>query len=134
MLDLALNCNEGPINIKEIGIRQEISPKYLEHLIAPLRVAGLVKSIRGAHGGYILARPPEKIVLSEVIQVLEGSIAPSECVDDPSICSREKLCVTRDIWAEMKEAMEKVLESTTLKDLVDRKRLKERSKAAMYHI
>ncbi len=88
----------------------------MEHLIVSLEVAGLVKSIRGARGGFALTKPPFQIRLSEIIQIVEGSIAPVECVDDPKVCSRADLCVTRDIWAEMKKAMSGVLESTTERD------------------
>ena len=82
MLDLALNCGERPVLLREIAERQEVSEKYLEHSIPALRKAGLVRSIRGAHGGYVLARLPSEIRLSEIMEVLEGSMAPAECVDD----------------------------------------------------
>jgi len=134
MLDLALHYGEGPILLKNIAKRQQISERYLEHLIVSLKVAGLVNSIRGARGGFTLAKPPSQIRLSEIIQTVEGSIAPVECVDDPKVCSLADLCVTRDIWAEMKKAMSGVLESTTLQDLVQRQREKEQPKAVMYHI
>ena len=72
--------------------------------------------------------------MNEVIQLLEGSIAPVECVNNPGVCSRSELCVTRDIWGELKKAMNGVLESTTLQDLVERQKRKERPKEAMYYI
>ena len=72
--------------------------------------------------------------MSEVIRLLEGSTAPVECVNDPEICSRSELCVTRDIWGELKQVMDKVLESTTLQDLVERHKKKEQPEPAMYHI
>ena len=134
MLELALSYGKGPIPLREVAERQEISEKYLEHLIVSLRSAGLVKSVRGMHGGYLLAKPPFQIRLDEVVRVLEGSIAPVECVDDPSLCHRVRFCVTRDIWAEMKEAMGAVLESTTLQDLLERQKEKEQSEGTMYHI
>lgn len=134
MLDLALNYGKGPILLKDIAKRQEISVTYLENLITPLKAAGLVKSIRGARGGYILAKPPMQIKLSEVIQILEGSLAPVECVDDPRVCYRSALCVTEDIWREVKKAIVNILESTSLQDLVERQREKEQPKALMYYI
>ena len=97
----------------------------MEHIINPLKIAGLVKSIRGAHGGYILAKPPHQIKLSQIIKVLEGSIAPVECVDDPKSCPRKEFCVTRDIWMEMKKAMNEILESVSLKDLTEKQKIKE---------
>ncbi len=134
LLELALHYGEGPVPLKDIARRQQISLQYLEHLITPLVAAGIVLSIRGPKGGVSLAKPPEAIRLSEVIRLLEGSIAPVECVNNPEICSRSKLCVTRDIWSELKEAMDGVLESTTLQDLAERHKKKEQPESAMYHI
>jgi Rrf2 family cysteine metabolism transcriptional repressor len=134
MLDIALQRDENPVQLKTIAQRQQISLHYLEHIIAPLIAAGILRSTRGAHGGVSLCRPPREILLSEVIQALEGSIAPSECVDDPNICSRADICVTRDIWAETKKAMAGVLESTTLQDLVERHEEKQKLEAEMYYI
>jgi len=134
MLDLALHHGEGPILLKDIARRQQISERYLEHLVTPLKTAGLVTSARGAHGGFALAKPPSEIRLCKIIQLVEGSIAPVECVDDPKVCPRADLCVTRDIWAEMKKAMSRILESTTLQDLIQRQREKEKAEAMMYHI
>ena len=134
LLDLALHWGEGPVLLKDIARRQEISPSYLEHLIAPLIAGGIVRSTRGAKGGISLARPPEEIRLSEVVQLLEGSIAPVECVNNPGVCSRSELCVTRDIWTKLKRAMNEVLESTTLQDLVEQQKRKERPEEVMYYI
>jgi len=134
MVDLALHYGEGPILLKDIAKRQQISGRYLEHVIVSLKVAGLVKSMRGARGGFSLAKPPFQIRLSEIIQIMEGSIAMVECVDDPKVCSRADLCVTRDIWAEMKKVMNGVLESTTLQDLIERQREKRKPEAVMYYI
>ena len=134
MLDLALHYGQGPILLKDIARRQQISERYLEHVIIPLRDAGLVISARGAHGGFTLAKPPSEIRLSEIIHVVEGSIAPVDCVDDPKLCSRANFCVTRDVWAEMEKAMSAILESTTLQDLVQRQREKGQPGAVMYYI
>jgi len=134
LLDVALHQNESPVQLKAIAQRQQISLHYLEHIIAPLIAAGMLRSTRGARGGVSLGRSPQGIRLSEVVQVLEGSIAPAECVDDPNVCSRADLCVTRDIWAEMKGAMASVLESTTLQDLVERQREKQKSDVIEYYI
>jgi len=134
MLDLALNSGEGPILLRDIARRQEVSEKYLEHSITALRKAGLVRSIRGARGGYVLAKSPSQIRLSEIMEVLEGSMAPVECVDDPQVCQRAQLCVTRDIWAKMKEAIDNILESITLQDMVEQQNRKKNSKAIVYNI
>jgi Rrf2 family cysteine metabolism transcriptional repressor len=133
LLDIAVHYDGNPVLLKDIAKRQAISAQYLEHLISPLIKAGIVRSIRGARGGVTLAKLPEEIKLSQVIQILEGSTAPVECVDNPKVCPRSDFCVTRDVWEEMKRAMIQVLESTTLQDLVERQREKERP-AVMYHI
>jgi Rrf2 family protein len=134
LLDLALHQNEEPVPLKDIAQRQQISLRYLEHLITPLIAAGILLSTRGPKGGVSLAKHPEEIKLSEVIQLLEGSIAPVECVTNPGICARSEICVTRDIWTELKEAINGVLESTTLLDLVERQKRKDWSEEAMYYI
>jgi Rrf2 family protein len=122
ILELAMNYGNGPISLKNISEQLDISQKYLEQLIASLRLAGLVESVRGAYGGYALAKHPSEIKLDEVIRTLEGSISPSECVNDSEICPRSKSCIARGVWAKMEEAMSGVLESTTLQDLVEQQR------------
>ena len=134
LLDLALHQNEEPILLKDIAQRQEISLSYLEHLIAPLVAGGIIRSTRGAKGGISLAKSPEEIRLIEIIQLLEGSIAPVECVINPKVCSRSKSCVVRDVWSEVKRAINGVLESTTLQDLVERQKTKQQRRVDMYHI
>ena len=134
LLELAIHYREGMVPLKDIAQRQQISLRYLEHLITPLVTAGIVLSIRGPRGGVWLARSPQEIKLSEVIGLLEGSIAPVECVNDPKYCSRSDFCVTRDIWGELKKVMNGVLESTTLQDLVERHKKKEQSETIMYYI
>lgn len=134
LLDLALHYDEGQVSLKDIAQRQQFSLPYLEHLITPLLAAGIVRSTRGPKGGVSLARPPQHIVLNEVIRILEGSTAPVECVDNPKVCPRSESCITRDIWDELKKAMNGVLESTTLQDLVERQKVKKPSEEAMYYI
>jgi len=128
LLDLALHQDEGPVLMRDIARRQEFSLPYLQHLIAPLIAAGVVKSTRGAGGGVSLLKPPSEIKLSEVVQPLEGCITPVDCVNNPALCHRSTFCVARDIWGEMKDAMSQVLDSTTLQDLVERQRRKGHSK------
>lgn len=120
MFDLALRYGEGPIPLKSIAERQEISEHYLEQLIAGLRKSGLVKSVRGAQGGYILAKEPGEITVGDVIRVLEGPIAPMDCVneEETDLCNRAETCVTRGIWQKVKESIDGVLDSITLEDMV----------------
>ena len=122
LLDIALHCQEGPVPLKDIAQREQISLSYLEHLIAPLIEGGIIRSARGVGGGVSLIKPPQEIRLSEVIGLLEGSLALVKCVTDPSACNRSEFCVTRDIWSELKAAMDGVLQSTTLQDLVERQK------------
>jgi Rrf2 family cysteine metabolism transcriptional repressor len=133
LLELALRQGEGPILLKEIAKKQQISLPYLEHLISPLIAGGIIRSTKGPRGGVYLAKAPDEIKLSEVIQLLEGSVAPVDCVNDPGICNRSEFCVTRDIWRELKSAMEDVLDSTTMQDLVQRQKKKEQPEP-MYYI
>lgn len=134
MLDLAVYYGNGPILLKDVAERQGISEKYLGHLVAPLKAAGLINSTRGAHGGYMLAREPREITLKEVIQTLEGSLSLVECVDTSRICQRVKSCVTRDIWEEASEKMMQVLEASTLEDMVNRQKQKEQLQPLVYSI
>jgi len=134
LLDLAVHQGEGMVLLKDIARRQEVSLPYLEHLITPLIAGGLVKSTRGARGGVLLLKPPAEVKLTEVVQLLEGSIAPVDCVNDPRVCSRSASCVTRDIWMQIKDAIIRVLDSTTLQDLVERQRQKEQTETGMYNI
>ena len=134
LLELALRKGEGPIFLKDIAKQQEISLPYLEHLIAPLIAGGVIRSTKGPKGGISLARNPEEIKLSEITQLLEGTVAPVECIDDPGACSRSSSCVTRDVWTRLKEAIDGVLEGTTLQDLVEGHKKKSQPDKTMYYI
>lgn len=125
LLDLARHEAEAPVQLKDIARRQRISLAYLEHIIAPLVGAGIIKSIRGARGGLQLIRQPKDVKLGEVIQLLEGAITPVDCIGNPKSCERADLCVTRDIWCEMKKAIDATLDSVTLHDLVEKQERKE---------
>ena len=98
MLELSLRYDTGPVLLKDISSAQDISLKYLGQLIIPLKVAGLIKSTRGSHGGYFLARPPGKIKLIEILTAVEGTLDIAECIKSPEICYRSKNCVARKIW------------------------------------
>ncbi len=135
MLELALDYKKGPVLLRNIARRQEISERYLERMMTALVSAGLVRSSRGKHGGFTLAKPPGEIRLSQVIQAVEGSIAPSSCVDDPKLCDRVDICITRDIWKRLKKSMLETLDSITLESMVEMQKKKSaKSEARMYYI
>lgn len=123
MLDLAAHHDQGPTPLREIAKRQDLSVKYLEQLIIPLKAAGYIRSVRGARGGYTLARKPDKISVGQIIKVLEGGLSLVDCVEDPKICERERNCPTRDIWLRMSERLMEELSSLTLSDVLDGKKL-----------
>ena len=133
LLDIALHWGGEPVLMKDIARRQHISLPYLQHLISPLVERGLIKSTRGVGGGVWLAKPPDIIKLNEVVHLLEGSIAPVDCINKPEVCNRTESCATRDIWCEINIAMETILESTSLQSLVDQHRHKAKSDI-MYQI
>jgi Rrf2 family transcriptional regulator, cysteine metabolism repressor len=126
MVELARRAGEDPIPLAEIAAHDGLPLAYLEHLVARLRKAGLVDSRRGSRGGYLLARSPTEITMAEVVQALEGSIAPIECISQSSdgsiVCSRESdpshVCPTKLLWTRVRFAIVRTLQETTLADLV----------------
>lgn len=118
MVDLAIHYGSEPISIKIISQRQNISEYYLEQLFLLLRKANLITSIRGARGGYALSRTPQEITIAEIITVLEGPIEVSDCIEGVS-CSNIDCCATRLLWEKIKKSIDSVMESTTLKDILD---------------
>jgi len=120
LLELALAHGSGPLQIRAIAEQQNISNKYLEQLVAIMKSAGLVKSIRGPKGGYLLAGAPNEIKLSKVFTALEGPLVTEECLEHAEYCSKCTDCVTRQVWSDMQNAIMAVLESMTLQDLVDK--------------
>ena len=120
MLELALNKSNAPIRLRTIASRQDISIKYLEQLMATLKTAGFVRSVRGSKGGYILAKPPNQIKLDRLFNCLEGPGTIVECIENNSFCNRAADCAPRLLWAQLQAAMMRVLKSTTLQDLVDK--------------
>lgn len=120
IIELAENHGKGPMQLKVIAQRQEISIKYLEQLVAILKAAGFVRSLRGAKGGYLLAKTPNQIKLSEVFLALEGPVVTSDCLENEYFCDRADKCVTRGVWADVQKAIMAVLEAVTLQDLVDK--------------
>jgi Rrf2 family cysteine metabolism transcriptional repressor len=134
LVDLAMHNDGSPVQLREIAEREEISEKYLEHLMSLLKTASFVRSIRGSKGGYLLAKDAREINLREVVDVLEGSLAPVECVTDAKLCDRAGSCVTRDVWGEVQGVINDVLESITLDELCRRKKDKDQSSTGMYYI
>jgi len=118
MVDLAIHYGEEPISIKSISERQNISEYYLEQLFASLRKVNIIKSIRGAQGGYVLSRAPKDITVAEIMDVLEGPVEISDCVDEGT-CTNVDCCATRLLWVRIRDSINSVMESTTLQDMVD---------------
>ncbi len=119
VLELAENYGDGPLQLKCIAEHQDISVKYLEQIMAVLKSMGIVRSVRGPSGGYVLAKKPSEIKLSDCFICLEGSIVTTECVEDCNFCPRTKQCTTRDLWSELQRAVMSVLQSKTLQDILD---------------
>jgi len=121
MVSLAQHYHNGKesIILKKISDDEDISIRYLEQIIIPLKIARLVKSIRGAGGGYILARHPSEIKLREILSALEGSCCLVECVDDEDYCDKIDKCATYDIWKNASSLLKNYFENTTLQNLVE---------------
>jgi Rrf2 family protein len=134
MVDLAQHYNEGMVLLKDIAKRQGVSERYLEHLFLTLKAFGLVTSLRGARGGFQLARQPSEYKIIDIVRACEGQLSVVECVTDPDSCKRSRQCAARDLWTDLQSAMDEVLESLTLEELVERQNHKEQTKATMYNI
>ena len=133
MVELAINYGGDPISIKIIGKRQDISEYYLEQLFSSLRKAKLIKSIRGAQGGYVLSRDPKYITVAEIMDVLEGPIEIADCIDGIS-CDNIDCCATRLLWKRIKESIDTVLLSTTLEDIVNDYKYMQAKRQGLYLI
>ena len=135
LLELGMHYGEGPVLIKDIATRQQVSQYYLEQIMLQLRAAGFIRSQRGARGGISLVRPPREIKLSDALTALGGmESCPVECVQDAAVCSRSDICAMRDIWTELRESMSHVLDSKTLQDLVEMQQKKGMPDLATYTI
>ena len=126
MLNLAHNYTNGndAIILKNVSDEEDISIRYLEQIIIPLKINKLVKSIRGAGGGYILARHPSKIKVNEILNSLEGSMCLVECVEDEEYCDRNSRCAAHDIWKEASTMLNDYFENLTLQDLMKNEKKK----------
>lgn len=118
MVDLAINSVTSPVSIKSISERQNVSEYYLEQLFSALRKKELIKSIRGAQGGYILNKHPKDITIAKIIDILEGPVEIAQCIEDGG-CTNGDCCATRKLWGKIKRSIDDVLENTTLQDIVD---------------
>lgn len=120
MLDLATYYQGEPVKVKDIARRQNISEKYLEQIIAVLNKAALVKSIRGAHGGYVLTSPPEKYTVGQILKTVEGNMAPTDCFgENGTPCENKATCVSYRLWEKLDDAINGVLETITLANLLE---------------
>ena len=120
MIDLAENSSGNPVSLKDVAKRQGISDKYLEQIISVLNKAGYVRSVRGAHGGYLLKSDPETYTVGMILRQTEGSLAPVSCIeDDEIICDRQEQCVTSIVYKKINDAISNVVDNITLQDLVD---------------
>lgn len=120
LLDMAARYGQGPIQLGDIAKRQDVSVKYLEQIIIPLKKARYIKSVRGPKGGHILAKPPEEITVGEIVALLENGASLVECAEESGTCERASSCPTRLLWKEASEAMFDRLQATTLADLVEK--------------
>lgn len=120
MVDLAIHREEGLVPLKEIAVRQDLSEKYLEQIMMQLNRSGLVRSVRGAQGGYTLAKLPADITVGDILRVMEGSLAPVDCIEcDTGSCNRTEQCVTMEVWRKLHAAIETVVDGISLADLVE---------------
>lgn len=122
MVELAIQYGQGPISIKEIAEKQNFSDSYMEQLFSTLKTAGLVKSLRGARGGYVLARSPDEITVGEIIRALEGPIEIAECVNGNHHfdCKKSPECMTKGLWEEIRDSINSVIDNRSLQDLLDK--------------
>ena len=135
LIDLSINGKNGfPVLLSDIAKRQGISDKYLEQIATQLHRAGIVKTVRGRKGGYLLSRPEGDIRVSEIIEALEGPICVVDCVGEPDTCSKSMICSTRDVWTMLSNKIEEVLSSYTLNDLAKLQQEKTGKEASMYYI
>jgi Rrf2 family protein len=125
LLDIAINGGNGPVRIQDIAERRKISVKYLEQLIRELKKGGFIHSKRGPKGGHVLARTPAEIKIGDVVRILEGRPALTECVSDEKVCPISSDCVARRIWERATQSVFRELDSITLADMLDQVRQSE---------
>ncbi|MCF7908088.1 MAG: Rrf2 family transcriptional regulator [Candidatus Omnitrophica bacterium] len=134
MLALALACDKGPVFLKDIARKEDISEKYLSQIIIPLRTQGLVNSFRGAHGGYSLAKAPGEITVREIVEILEGGLTLIDNLQDDNSLQPASVSIVRQLWDETGNSIIKALDSVTLETLVKRYNDKNAKSVFMYNI
>lgn len=136
LLDMAIYSDGTHMTIKSIAERQSIPEKYLEQIFSTLKKGGLIRSVRGAQGGYLLAETPDKITVRQILNALEGPLSPVACVVEgqETDCKRYDYCVTRIFWRSMMEELNRVTESVTLADLMTCYRTENQEKNLEYYI
>jgi len=118
LIELAREYGKGTIPIDRIAEKQSISKRYLEHIFARLREAGIVTGTRGSKGGYVLNRDPSEITAGEVVRAVEGPLGPVHCVDDPTYCDKVGQCATHNLWKLAAKALNELLDRYTVADLL----------------
>ncbi len=121
MIEIARQHGRSPVKRRDISKSQKVSDSYLENILVSLRDAGLIESIRGAHGGYALIRPPAEITMLDIVSALEGDFAPVACVTDAGFCTSEEGCRARLVWRRLHQAQVEALQKITLQKLVEDK-------------
>ena len=134
LIDVAMHQDKGPVILHDIAVRQNISEKYLWQVINPLKSAGIVASVRGAHGGYTLARSAVGISLLEVVSALEGPVTLVECTRAPEACDRNPACAAREVWNTLGEGLRNMMAGISLRDLVEKQKKLEAGTAPNYVI
>lgn len=129
MVELAVAYPERAVSVREMAERQRLSAKYLERIMASLKAAGLARGVRGANGGYILAAPPSRINLDQVVRALEGEPSIVDCIQHPEGCPMLEECPTRDVWVRLNAAVTEILESTSLQDVAESSKRKGKRRA-----
>ena len=124
MAVLAFYHQTGPLPLRKIAEQEEISLKFLEQIVPELRRSGLISSVRGSRGGYILSRSPDQIKVGDIVRAVEGPITPVNCLSEKegdSCCHRKEACLTRPVWERLRDKINDVLDEVTLNELVDLK-------------
>ena len=134
VLDMALNADKGPVHVRAIAGRQAIPVRFLEQVMASLKKAGLIESIRGAQGGYVLSRDPRTISVAQIVEAIEGPITPMDCTNGAfeRKCLQINGCVVKEVWEDVRRAITGALSKVSIEDMYKKKR--EQEKTVMYHI
>ncbi|MFH1708763.1 MAG: Rrf2 family transcriptional regulator [Planctomycetota bacterium] len=132
LIDLASRGQSGPVSLKELSKDQAISKKYLENIFRMLMQGGMIRSVRGARGGYQLAVDPTQVTLLEILNTIDGPVALLECIHNPDACKRMKDCPTQNLWRELEESIISFLKKRTLKELIDQNQKNRAGYQGMY--